>query len=295
MSARRMRIHGFTLVELLVVITIIGILISLLLPAVQAAREAARRMQCANNLKQIGLGLHLYHEANRCLPDGWTGNDPITRRPLFDGPPGWGWAAQVLPYVEQSGVYNTMMHMDKWVTDSQNATARETVIRLFRCPSDIGQDTSSIGGYQVATANYVGVFGAMEVCETCEAVAGGGQCVGDGVFYHNSRLPFSDIRDGLSQTFMVGERGVKMDYYSTWVGLFPDAEHPPARIVGESLSPPNATTDEPHNFSSFHPLGTNFLLADGSARMVSDQIDEKAYHALCTRGKGDVVGNALGQ
>jgi prepilin-type N-terminal cleavage/methylation domain-containing protein len=285
--------RGFTLVELLVVITIIGILIALLLPAVQAAREAARRMSCSNNLKQIGLALHMHHDVKDCLPDGWTGYD-AAGKPLFDGPTGWGWAARILPYLEQANVHDNLMRLDLPVTDAANKQAREMILGVYRCPSDTGEPRSMIGGYLAATSNYVGVFGAMEVCETCEAVAGGGQCIGDGTLYHNSHLNFREIRDGLSQTFIVGERAVKVEqFYSTWVGLFPAAEHPPARVVGESLSPPNAATDEPHNFSSFHPSGTHFLLADGSVRLISEHIDTNAYHALCTRAGGEVIDGKL--
>ena len=298
--------HGFTLVELLVVITIIGILIALLLPAVQAAREAARRMSCSNNLKQIGLGLHLHHDTHRCLPDGWTGYDPSDGTPLFNGEPGWGWAARIMPFVEQLNLYDGLMHIDLSVTDPQNQAARETVIRMFRCPSDGGENLSELGGYTVATSNYVGVFGATELHDAVQAAISGGQCMGDGAFYHNSRLRFADIRDGLSQTFMVGERAVKeapleegsnevADYYSTWVGLFPDAAHSPARLVGVAASPPNATADESHNFNSHHSTGTHFLSADGSVRLISEYVDMDAYHALCTRDNGDIVGSALDQ
>jgi len=283
--------RGFTLVELLVVITIIGILIALLLPAVQAAREAARRMSCSNNLKQIGLALHMHHDAKHCLPDGWTGYDSQDG-PLFNGAPGWGWAAYIMPYMEQTALYNSLTHVDLSVTDDQNRLARETPIKMFRCPSDIGSDLSDLGGYQAATSNYIGVFGSIELHDAVEAVVGGGQCLGDGVFYHNSRLRFRDLRDGLSRTFMVGERGTKEDYYSTWVGLFPGADHAPARLVGVAASPPNATADEPHNFSSRHPTGTHFLLADGSVRLISEHINTTAYHALCTRNGGEVIGGA---
>ena len=109
----------------------------------------------------------------------------------------------------------------------------------------------------------------------------------------NQRIRFREIRDGLSQTFIVGERATKNDYYSTWVGVFPEAEHAPARVVGVSHTPPNADSDHPHNFSSHHPLGANFLSGDGSVRMVSDAIGEEVYHALCTRAAKDSVGDFL--
>lgn len=287
---------AFTLVELLVVITIIGVLIALLLPAVQAAREAARRMSCSNNLKQIGLALHMHHDAKGRLPDGWTGYDPQSGEPLFNGPTGWGWAAKILPHIEQSGVYDGLMHLDLSVTDVQNQLARESCFSVLRCPSDNGEPLCDLGGYQAATSNYIGVFGSIELHDAVEAVSGGGQCLGDGVFYHNSRLSFRDIRDGLSQTFIVGERGVKeQQFYSTWVGVFPTAEHSPARVVGVAASPPNSASDEPHNFSSHHPAGTHFLLGDGSVRLISEYIETNAYHALCTRNGGEIVGgNVLG-
>lgn len=280
--------RGFTLVELLVVITIIGILIALLLPAVQAAREAARRMACSNNFKQIGLGLHLYHDVHRCLPDGWTGYAPTSGDEQFNGVPGWGWATHILPFIEQPALYDSM-HMDLSVTDDLNDTGRQTAITVFRCPSDTGQPTNKLGIYCVGTSSYLGVFGANELHEAVGAVMGGGQCLGDGTFFHNSRLSLRDIRDGLSNTFIVGERAMKNNYYATWVGLFPDVEHSPARVVGVAASPPNAAIDEPHNFSSEHPAGTHFLLGDGSVRLISQYMDEAAYHALCTRAGQEVI------
>jgi len=286
----RRPLRGFTLVELLVVITIIAILIALLLPAVQAAREAARRMQCSNNLKQIGLAMHMHHDLHNCLPDGWTGYNAQTGGALFNGPPGWGWAAKILPFLEQTALHDNFIHLDLSVTDPQNQLARESRLSIYRCPSDPSEDYYIFGGYRAATANYIGVFGAMELHEAVEAVQNGGQCRGDGVLFHNSRLNVREIRDGLSQTFIVGERAVKEQlFYSTWVGLFPEAEHAPARVVGVAHSPPNSVSDEPHNFSSHHPKGTHFLVADGSVRLVSEHINAAVYQALCTREGGEPI------
>jgi len=293
MSARR---TAFTLVELLVVIAIIGILIGLLLPAIQAVREAARRMACTNNLKQIGLALHQHHDAFGRLPAGWVGYDPKTRGPLPRGEPGWAWTSRILPFMEQTVVYEKLIHARLPVTDDKNQQARETVLALFRCPSDIGPDLSDLAGcgFQVATSNYVGVFGTEDVCDTCEqAAAAGKQCTGSGTFFHNQAIRFRDITAGLSATFVAGERSTRDGYSSTWVGVFPNAQHAPARVVGESRSLPNEMTDEPHNFSSFHGACTNFLLGDGAVRTVADSIDEDTYHGLCTRASGDSVANYL--
>ncbi len=299
-----MRPKAFTLVELLVVITIIGILIALLLPAVQAAREAARRMSCTNNLKQIGLALHIYHDAHKTLPPGWLAFDPGTGQPHWFGQPGWAWSAMILPYLEQTSVYKNLIHFDLPITDPANAQAKVLPLAVFRCPSDTGDNTFVLQGggpyvgsgtftpVELAPGNYIGVFGTKDFHYVCpEGVADYNGCVGTGSFYLNRGVRFRDITDGLSQTLIVGERSSKLAP-STWVGVVTGGQHGVARVAGVATYPPNSE-DEPvqyfHNFSSRHPSGTNFLSADGSVRMITETIDKAAYHALCTRDGGDIV------
>ena len=119
---------GFTLVELLVVIAIIGILVALLLPAVQYARESARAASCWNNQKQLGVALHLFNDTHRRLPPGWTGSDP-------DGPPGWGWCSEILPQLEQNDLWSGIRR-DLPIDDPLNQQARETPLPILLCPSD---------------------------------------------------------------------------------------------------------------------------------------------------------------
>ena len=294
------RPKGFTLVELLVVIAIIGILIALLLPAVQAAREAARRMSCSNNLKQIGLGLHMYHDTNKCLPPGWIAFDPSSGQPHWFGEPGWGWSARILPFVEQTALYKNLIHLDLPITDPANAEARVEHIPTFRCPSDPGDETFVLEGggpyvgsgsfspVELAVGNYLGVFGTLDFHEVCPS----GPCDGGGPLIFQRAIRFRDISDGLSQTFLVGERSRKLAP-GTWVGLVTGGQHAPARIVGVATYPPNSE-EQPehyfHNFSSRHPSGTHFLSADGSVKLITETIDQQLYHALCTRDKGEVVG-----
>ncbi len=303
MSARR---RGFTLVELLVVIAIIGILIALLLPAVQAAREAARRASCTNNLKQIGLGLHMYHDICKQLPCGWMAFNPSTGEPHWYGEPGWGWAARILPHIEQTAVYKGLVHLELPITDPANDRARVTPIEIYRCPSDTGERTfvlqgggpyvGSGGGFtptKLATGNYIGVFGRLDFHEVCDpgSPAFNG-CEGDGAFFLNRGVSFRDIGDGLSQTLIAGERSSKWAP-STWVGMVTGGDHAPARICGIALFPPNSEEEAEHythNFSSFHPSGTNFLLADGSVRLIAETIQRQTYQALCTRDGAEVVG-----
>ncbi len=294
---------AFTLVELLVVIAIIGILIGLLLPAIQAAREAARRSACSNNLKQVGLGMHLHHDAFQRLPPGWSGYDPVTRQPDPEGEPGWAWASHLLFFMEETTTYKNLVHPRLPVMHPANGQARVQVIRPFRCPSDRGPDLFELHeGHEhhhghalshgfafpvpLANANYIGVFGTNDLHEACEE----GECRGNGLMFLNSKISFREIKDGLAHTFVVGERSSELAP-STWVGVVPGGEHSFGRIVGVATYAPNSRDDHFHNFSSYHAGVTHFLAADGSVHLISDRIRESVYHAFCTRNGGEPPGD----
>src|SRR5262245_28018372 len=222
--------RGFTLIELLVVIAIIAILVGLLLPAVQKVREAAARLQCKNNLKQIGLALHNYHGTLERFPAGY-----LTTRPgpglADDNGPGWGWAAQLLPELEQGNLYN-QIQFTRDITDPVQKTVRTTVLPIFLCPSDPGKTlftvnragdtepyqnprTDSTGNpVQVAHGNYVGVFGQPEVSPDPGFLATDPDRGIDrqGMLYRNSAVRFADVTDGTSNTLFVGERSSNLAY-----------------------------------------------------------------------------------
>jgi prepilin-type N-terminal cleavage/methylation domain-containing protein len=288
---------AFTLVELLIVIAIIGVLIALLLPAVQAAREAARRMSCSNNLKQIGLALHLYEAANGRLPAGWRAYN-ASGKPNPLGEPGWCWAAGILPFVEQENVAARLLHFDASITAAANAAGRKYPLGLFRCPSDVGDKTfvwtpdegPAASTPELATSNYLGCFGDQNV-HICGTVSDGKQCTSDGVFFHNSGVRFADITDGLSQTFFAGERTTYLGY-ATWVGAPAGDACAPGLVVGTAGYPPNSAEDDAHNFSSNHATGTHFLTGDGSVQLISQYINTAVYHALSTRAGGETVKNS---
>jgi prepilin-type N-terminal cleavage/methylation domain-containing protein len=209
--------RGFTLIELLVVIAIIAILIALLLPAVQQAREAARRSQCKNNLKQIGLALHNYHEQAGTLPPGWIGVDLATRLPDVEGLNGFGWGAMILPHLDQTPLYNRI-NFFVGVADPLNLVPRTTNLTVYRCPSDTGPQQWTIldeadGTTPLAElplANYVGAFGTGELHD-CEGQPPPFACRGNGVFSHLSKTRFADLTDGVSTTILTGERRTDMD------------------------------------------------------------------------------------
>ena len=297
--------QGFTLVELLVVIAVIGVLIALLLPAVQSAREAARRTACKNNLKQVGLALQMHHDTHRALPAGWetwtpmtpTGPDPL-------GEPGWGWASRILPFMEESAVGSNLINFKLPISDPANLAARTTYLPILRCPSDItGPEVFDLDGtsLQVARANYVGMFGTLEEEEHehehaaaddddehehgIEEHAGHG----DGLFLHNHRFGFQEVRDGLSKTIMIGERSSKLGA-STWTGVVTGADEAIVRVVGVADHTPNHPAAHFDDFGSFHSGGALFVLADGSVHFISDNVDLETYHALSTRGEGDIAG-----
>jgi prepilin-type N-terminal cleavage/methylation domain-containing protein/prepilin-type processing-associated H-X9-DG protein len=293
--------HGFTIVELLVVITIVGILVSLLLPAVQAARTAARRTQCTNNLKQIGLALTNYHDSFGTFPSGYlTGVGPSGA----DTGPGWGWCSLVLPYMEQGAVWNAI---DFSVPIERAPSVVTQTIPTLLCPANEllwqwwpaevldtnGNPTRLI--CKVGFAPYVGVMGSNDLTP-----------VGDGLFFRNSSIRLQDIVDGTSQTIAVGERAYVLGE-ATWVGavtgasLFPDPDE--GEIAVQTLKPssgmvlghvgnnngPNSPTSEINQFYSLHGPGVNFLFADGHVAFLPASIDYSTYQALSTRNGGEAI------
>ena len=299
---RRSRRVAFTLVELLVVITIIGILIALLLPAVQAAREAARRMQCGNNFKQVGVALHNYHAAHECFPPGWIRLD--AGEPAACGPTttssynGWGWGCFILPYMEQEGIYSMIDFgaAGAWYgPPAQNLAASQTKISGYLCPSDVQEgELVLVYDTQVPSAaprqtNMTGV--SDSVTWSCpDPVAGpwGKQYpVCNGVFGERRGCQISEIRDGTSNTLMVGEntgggKGTNLGYFwASW-----DVADTSNGING-FLSVPGGgkwtTAGQNAGFSSWHSGGCNFLLCDGSVSFVSQNIGTASLAALTTR------------
>jgi len=301
---------GFTLVELLVVIAIIGILVGLLLPAVQQVREAARRVQCQNNLKQIGLALLNYHEAHQRLPAGWIAGADA-------GVPGWGWMSWILPYIEQSAIYDQIKFSGN-IELPAHLAARTTPISLLLCPSSpvAGEPVFELTGgnypdpfgslsfpMRMARTQYVGCIGNSigydemedgEFCPSMVNISGGAEAL-DGIFYRNSRNRLEWVFDGTSNTIGVGERsGFIFD--STWVGVVHGADFPAWRILGWTGEPPNNTPfSDVHfhwyaQFNSAHFGGlTNFVLLDGSVQSVSDNVDADVFKAAGTIYGAEVI------
>lgn len=301
MPKKSSRPRGFTLIELLVVIAIIAVLIALLLPAVQQAREAARRSQCRNNLKQMGLALHNYHESYQTLPPGYVS--------LFDAAsndtgPGWGWASRLLPQLDQTAAAKRI-NVNVGIEQPANAAIRVTTFPVFLCPSDTatptwaawqrslttGANIALIG--DVATSNYVGMFG------TSEPGVGG-----DGLFFRDSRVRVGDIKDGTSTTLAIGERSQRLGEAS-WTGavlnavLVPDPSdgigngppEPAASIVlghaGDGFSPGDPRSHV-NQFYAFHG-GVQFLFADGHVSLLNRSMSYSVYHALATRDGHETV------
>ncbi len=309
----RYRYRGFTLIELLVVIAIIGVLVGLLLPAVQQAREAARRMTCVNNLKQTGLAMHGYYDSNRQLPSGYISPGTSAADPsASETVKGYAWGFVLLPYMEQSSLFDSIDQTGEAVGTSNEAKAAEANLGGYRCPTDTAPVSFSVnngsGTVDLPTSNYVAVLGWNNV--TTEA----GQ--GNGVFFRNSDIQFRDIRDGLSTTICVGERKHIHDFFdqgpyaanSTWYAAVPgvlrDAgmtmmpmmkEGPGSLVLGHvgqsgmmSGKTPNHTNHIVH-FSSSHFGGIAFLLCDGSTHIIRDNIDYQLFKAIGTRAGGEVT------
>jgi len=228
----------------------------------------------------------MHHDSRRALPPGWIAYDLPTGELDPEGELGWGWATQILPQLEQGNLLAGRVHRDLPIGDPANEAARLTMLPVYRCPTDSAdsetweieaEDSPGNVLMKLALSNYVGVFGRQDIEDAPND--------GDGPFFHNSRIEFRRVTDGLSKTFLVGERSSTLGY-STWVGVVPEGEEAMDRILGVCNVLPNSREQdelgEIDGFSSLHATGTIFLLADGSVHWVSEDIDLTVYQALAT-------------
>ncbi len=298
------RRRGFTLIELLVVIAIIAVLIALLLPAVQAAREAARRSQCLNNLKQMGLALSNYHDVVGTFPMSYAAFVPF-QNGATDTDSGWAWSTLILGQMEQTNILNAV-NFSQAVESLANTTAGRSSLSTYLCPSDpisggpfaITSPTNTTLA-QVSPTSYAACIGNDQADSTTGLNNDG---VGNGVLYRNSKVRIADIIDGTSQTIMVGERAWSINN-GTWVGVVSGgvirrgpanpcpmtgaAYYLAATLVQAHCNVLNTIQDPDggiDDFSSRHPGGANFLFADGSVHYLKSVIGNNG-----TRSDGSTI------
>lgn len=298
--------RGFTLIELLVVIAIIAILVALLLPAVQQAREAARVSQCKNQLKQMGLALHGYHESHRTLPFGFDAH-------------GTGWHAMLLPYLDLAPLYETLTFSEasNWNVGA-NLKAVQTTIPLFRCPSaPIPEKQSAAGFADRVPCTYLACSSGTNIIDAePETYASLRTFVNDGLFYDKSSVSFRGITDGLSSTVAIGEAqfdpsitqishvvdhwyigSLDLDASSSSPGILPEYSEflgSTAARINIMNEPLGASTigEKELSYGSYHGAGgCNVLMADGAVKFISETIDQATFSALGTRSYEEIVGD----
>jgi prepilin-type N-terminal cleavage/methylation domain-containing protein/prepilin-type processing-associated H-X9-DG protein len=272
---------AFTLVELLVVIAIIGILIALLLPAVQAAREAARRTQCVNNLSQMILAVQNYNMTHSVYPPGTINEEG----PIASEAQGYhhNWISQTLPYIEE---LNTYRHIDfsVGVYDDSNAEVRKVNIAMLRCPSSPAPDEHT-------PTNYAGCHDPLETPIDAD---------NKGVFFLNSAVRYKDISDGSSQTIFIGEKLIEEGDTLGWMsgtratlrntGALVNAEHTRSNRGLAPQTPPEAKGKlGVGGFDSYHPGGANFAFGDGSVRFLAETVEIETLQQLADRADGKLL------
>ena len=306
---------AFTLIELLVVIAVIGLLTALLLPAVQHAREAARRTTCRNNLKNIGLALHNYHDAHGSFPFGFDQRESL-------------WSAMILPQIEQSPMYGTLVFQESgpgnWDSGGTNETAACTLIPVYRCPSmavsehidDNPSGSIMEGRVPISYRACSGSNGWSDAASSIPPNAPSGAVALDsillnGMFYGSSRVRFADVTDGSSNTLLIGESstdplfvkdGQAMDYWQlgapqtgTWVPgenggtEFSEGIASAGPRINSYLDQSISGAVMEVSFGSYHTGGATLGLADGSVRFISESVDIQTYRALGTRQGEEVV------
>ncbi|TWT35269.1 hypothetical protein KOR34_01570 [Posidoniimonas corsicana] len=318
MEPKKKHRPAFTLVELLVVIAIIGVLIALLLPAVQAAREAARRMSCSNQLRQIGLACHSYHDTHKRLPTAGGIVEDGTNRAT-----GLSYLGQILPYIEEASLRDLVDDTALWAAP-ENQRARETPVGLFMCPStgaELSCNVGPIGGVTDVRENsdlrahYVGIMGAKTSCplssraqwpesgHTIESCGASGGLADNGVIVFNDKIAFKKVIDGTSKTIMVGEQAWECGPMRTWIVGTLDVNSGPTganhgylhnaknvlwpmntAYMPKPGEPPTPYQNNDTSLGSQHVGGALVMLTDGSAQFLREDVELDTLKAMCTRG-----------
>lgn len=265
------------MIELLVIAGVAAVLMALCLPAVVQAQEEARRTKCQNNMKQLGLAFHNYHDVHKAVPPAW-----VAKKPDADEGPFLGWQSFLLPFMDQAPLYNRINFS---VVDNNDPKILQTVIEIYRCPSDPMVSLNPLRG-KMATSSYSGNAGDERLpgsVDTPDKL--------NGIMWRNSDVGFRDVRDGLSNTFLAGERCLDSGS-GIWMG------------VTKNRNENDAVTDCSHHaqlnksitsFSSRHPGGANFLMGDGRVVFIDEKIESKpelgTYQKLAQRDDGQPVGD----
>ncbi|MFM9963381.1 MAG: DUF1559 domain-containing protein [Planctomycetaceae bacterium] len=285
--------HGFTLIELLIVVALIAVLSALCLPAIQHARDEARRAHCRNNLKQFGLALHNYHDSHKVFPPGWTQYHPQP------GPETrFGWTVFILPYIDQAPLYK---QLNFGTQRAEPLSLFQTRLAAYRCPEDPSPDTNAQRG-EFGTMNYSANFGPVAPPRwmangLTEFWPGQAPTLTEtnGLAFLNSRVSIREIRDGTSNTILVGERSATSGA-AIWMGVRGN-EFETDQVT--DCSPGHEINSGDAGFSSRHIGGAQFVFCDGTVRFLNEKIESgpgeqqqmKTYQKLSHRADGNPIGD----